>query len=161
MRAIDWRFLMISSFSGTSSIKRSASSFTRLTTMSWLAHSVSLPRSSTGPRSASTKMISAFPLPCACSSPVLFSSIPTTSHSTLADPSSLWTSAPTNLAWPVKARRSSLKVCGFTLKMERIHGTPEASNKALQPTALWRCASISVLISVFSTVAQPRSQSGG
>src|SRR5882724_6086514 len=34
-------------------------------------------------------------------------------------------------------------------------------NQSLQPTALWRCASMSILISVFSTVAQPRSQSGG
>jgi hypothetical protein len=36
-----------------------------------------------------------------------------------------------------------------------------ASNQSLQPTALWRCASMSILISVSSTVAQPRSQSGG
>jgi hypothetical protein len=35
------------------------------------------------------------------------------------------------------------------------------SNQALQPTALWRCASVSTLISVFSTVAQPPSRSGG
>ncbi len=35
------------------------------------------------------------------------------------------------------------------------------SNKSLQPTALWRCASISILISVRLTVAEPRSQSGG
>jgi hypothetical protein len=34
-----------------------------------------------------------------------------------------------------------------------------SSNKALQPTAFWRCASMSILISVLSTVAQPRSQS--
>jgi len=36
-----------------------------------------------------------------------------------------------------------------------------ASNQSLQPTALWRCASMSILISVSSTVAQPRPQSGG
>jgi hypothetical protein len=30
------------------------------------------------------------------------------------------------------------------------------SNQPLQPTALWRCASMSILISVVSTVAQPR-----
>ncbi len=35
------------------------------------------------------------------------------------------------------------------------------SNQTLQPTALWRCASISILISVSSTGAQPRSPSGG
>ena len=35
------------------------------------------------------------------------------------------------------------------------------SSQSLQPTALWRCASMSMLISVFSIVAQPRSQSGG
>ena len=34
-------------------------------------------------------------------------------------------------------------------------------NQSLQPTALWRCASMSILITVFSTVAKPRSQSGG
>ncbi len=38
---------------------------------------------------------------------------------------------------------------------------PKASNQSLQPTALWRCASMSILITVSSTVAQPRSQSGG
>src|SRR4029077_2887012 len=37
----------------------------------------------------------------------------------------------------------------------------QASNQLLQPTALWRCAWMSILISVFSTVAKPRSQSGG
>ena len=36
-----------------------------------------------------------------------------------------------------------------------------SSNQSLQPTALWRCASMSILISVFSVGAQPRSQSGG
>ena len=35
------------------------------------------------------------------------------------------------------------------------------SNQPLQPTALWRCASMSILISLFSVGAQPRSQSGG
>ena len=30
-------------------------------------------------------------------------------------------------------------------------------NQSLQPTALWRCASMSILISIFSTVVQPRS----
>src|SRR6266498_4161279 len=39
--------------------------------------------------------------------------------------------------------------------------TATASNQSLQPTALWRCAWMSILISAFSTVAQPRSQSGG
>ena len=34
-------------------------------------------------------------------------------------------------------------------------------NQVLQPAALWRCASMSFLITVASTVAQPRSQSGG
>src|SRR5205823_2227253 len=34
-------------------------------------------------------------------------------------------------------------------------------NQSLQPTALWRCASMSTLITVFSTVAQPRCPSGG
>jgi hypothetical protein len=36
-----------------------------------------------------------------------------------------------------------------------------SSNQPLQPTALWRCASMSIFISMVSTVAQPRSQSGG
>jgi hypothetical protein len=36
-----------------------------------------------------------------------------------------------------------------------------SSNQSLQPTALWRCASMSILISLFSVGAQPRSQSGG
>ena len=36
-----------------------------------------------------------------------------------------------------------------------------SSNKSLQPTALWRCASMSILINVFSVGAAPRSQSGG
>jgi len=36
-----------------------------------------------------------------------------------------------------------------------------SSNQSLEPTALWRCASMSILISVFSTGAQPRSRSGG
>ena len=36
-----------------------------------------------------------------------------------------------------------------------------ASNQSLEPTALWRCVSASILISLFSTVAQPRSRSGG
>ena len=35
------------------------------------------------------------------------------------------------------------------------------TNKALQPIALWRCASSSILITVSSTAAQPRFQSGG
>ena len=34
-------------------------------------------------------------------------------------------------------------------------------NQALQPTALWRRASMSILISLFLTFAQPRSRSGG
>jgi hypothetical protein len=34
-------------------------------------------------------------------------------------------------------------------------------NQSLQPTALWRCASMSILIRLFSVEAQPRSQSGG
>jgi hypothetical protein len=36
-----------------------------------------------------------------------------------------------------------------------------SSNQSLQPTALWRCASMSILISISSGVAHPRSQSGG
>ena len=36
-----------------------------------------------------------------------------------------------------------------------------SSNQSLQPTALWRCASMSTLISLPSTIAQPRFQSGG
>jgi hypothetical protein len=36
-----------------------------------------------------------------------------------------------------------------------------SSNQSLQPTALWRCVSMSSLISIFSVGAQPRSQSGG
>jgi len=44
---------------------------------------------------------------------------------------------------------------------ERFRRQPRTSNQSLQPTALWRCASMSILISVFSTVAQPRSRSGG
>src|SRR5207244_8890040 len=39
--------------------------------------------------------------------------------------------------------------------------TKNRPNQSLQPTALWRCASMSILISVSSTVAQPRCQSGG
>jgi hypothetical protein len=35
------------------------------------------------------------------------------------------------------------------------------SNKSLQPTALWRCASISILINMSSAVVKPRCQSGG
>jgi hypothetical protein len=49
--------------------------------------------------------------------------------------------------------------------VSRLHSliavTLETSSKALQPTALERCAPMSILISVLSTVAQPRSQSGG
>ena len=41
------------------------------------------------------------------------------------------------------------------------HGEAISPNQSLQPTALWRCASMSILISVSSAVAQPRSQSGG
>ena len=37
----------------------------------------------------------------------------------------------------------------------------KSSNKSLQPTALWRCESMSILISIFSVGATPRSQSGG
>ena len=37
----------------------------------------------------------------------------------------------------------------------------DRSNQSLQPTGLWRCASMSILSSVFLTGAQPRSQSGG
>jgi hypothetical protein len=36
-----------------------------------------------------------------------------------------------------------------------------SSNQSLQPTALWRCASMSILISISPGVAHPRSQSGG
>ena len=48
-------------------------------------------------------------------------------------------------------------------KDQHLHraGSPKTSNQSLQPTALWRCASKSILISVFSVVAQPRSRSGG
>jgi hypothetical protein len=35
------------------------------------------------------------------------------------------------------------------------------SNQSLRPTALWGCASMSILISVFLAGAMPRSQSGG
>jgi hypothetical protein len=42
--------------------------------------------------------------------------------------------------------------------IRRLHDT---SNQSLQPTALWRCVSMSNLINVFSIVAQPRFQSGG
>ena len=35
------------------------------------------------------------------------------------------------------------------------------SNQPMQPTALWRCAFMSILISVISVGAQPRSRSGG
>src|SRR5438270_13957307 len=44
---------------------------------------------------------------------------------------------------------------------ESVSNSHQPSNQSLQPTVLWRCASMSMLISVFSTVAQPRSQSGG
>jgi hypothetical protein len=37
----------------------------------------------------------------------------------------------------------------------------ETPNHSLEPTALWRCASKPILISLFSTGAEPRSQSGG
>jgi hypothetical protein len=37
----------------------------------------------------------------------------------------------------------------------------KSSNQPLQPTALWRCAPMSLLVSVFSVGAIPRSQSGG
>ena len=36
-----------------------------------------------------------------------------------------------------------------------------SSNQTLEPTALWRCASMPILISVASAGAEPRSQSGG
>jgi hypothetical protein len=44
-------------------------------------------------------------------------------------------------------------------KSERFERKP--SNQPLQPTARWRCASISILISALSTVAEPRARSGG
>ena len=37
---------------------------------------------------------------------------------------------------------------------------PHRPNKALERTALWRCAAASILTTVFLTAAQPRSQSG-
>lgn len=44
------------------------------------------------------------------------------------------------------------------ISVRRLHN---ASNKSLQPTALWRCASMPILISLSSVGARPRSQSGG
>ena len=53
----------------------------------------------------------------------------------------------------------SLIVLFSVLHAARVHAF--ASNQSQQPTALWRCAPMSILINVFSTVAQPRFQSGG
>ena len=61
-------------------------------------------------------------------------------------------------------------MCGILrcddLSGEDIAGRQESnrfapSNKSLQPTALWRYASMPILISVFLTGAQPRFRSGG
>ena len=49
----------------------------------------------------------------------------------------------------------------FERDLKRRKDLPKTSNQSLQPTALWRCASMSILISMFSVGAQPRSQSGG
>jgi len=53
----------------------------------------------------------------------------------------------------------SLIVLFSVLHAARVHAF--ASNQPLQPTALWRCASMSILISVSSVGATPRCQSGG
>jgi len=47
------------------------------------------------------------------------------------------------------------------LKCIRAGNPWNRSNQSLQPTALWRCASMLILISVLSAVAQPRFRSGG
>jgi hypothetical protein len=62
----------------------------------------------------------------------------------------------------VDGRKATIKFSkekGSVISTE--YGKRNSSNRSLQPTALWRCASMSTLIRVFSTVAQPRSQSGG
>ena len=54
------------------------------------------------------------------------------------------------------ARRYNIRMWQYVSRMQR-----RSSNQSLQPTALWRCASMSILISLFSVGATPRSQSGG
>jgi hypothetical protein len=53
----------------------------------------------------------------------------------------------------------ALGVSFAVLHAARLHRS--ASNQSLEPTALWRCASMSILIRVVSTGAQPRRRSGG
>jgi hypothetical protein len=51
-------------------------------------------------------------------------------------------------------------VSQYDSKTRTWHG-PHRSNQSLEPTALWRCAFASILITLLSTGAQPRCQSGG
>jgi len=51
---------------------------------------------------------------------------------------------------------SDLAMVDFAFDLAR-----QRSNQSLQPTALWRCASMPILISLFSVGATPRPQSGG
>ena len=67
-----------------------------------------------------------------------------------------WSQYTVTLRLALKDSKAAASLAAF-LEARR----PKGSNKALQPTALWRCASMSNLISVSPTVAQPRSQSGG
>ena len=61
--------------------------------------------------------------------------------------------------WLFSALVWSVLVAGLVAALERLR--IKSSNQALQPTALWRCASMSILTNIFSVGAKPRSQSGG
>ena len=72
---------------------------------------------------------------------------------------------PTSRGWSSEALQVKT-IIGDRIGQENVRLTKAwmeyySYNQPLQPTALWRCASMSILISVFSTVAQPRFQSGG
>jgi hypothetical protein len=61
----------------------------------------------------------------------------------------------------IRSRRSSYRRFREQMVRRFMKYRAEASNKALEPTALWRCASMSILTTEFSTGARLRSQSGG
>jgi hypothetical protein len=78
-------------------------------------------------------------------------------------PTLAWPTYISFAGWAACTQRDSLRAKTERLLMHLMNffGNTVSPNKSLQPTALWRCASMSILISVFLTVAQPRSLSGG